>query len=719
MLLVVATLLALCVPALAADNAVVVDSDIATYADSSSLDSLVLLKPWYHSGAGASVAVDGDSGSDSGSGGSGIGRAYDCYLYSSIPNSYSKCDIPRDYAFYFTVDGVEHSFYWEFSTIENSSGDSSTSLYSVYDGNRRWVSSSFSSSLDFKWFVYYQNTSKGVYMSAQAYYLRDDGSESWFRGYLNSGPINSYTLSASYSYPASFSNVRISSVRPGSSEPSPSVESVNYSFGMTLATYSQSGFGNSYPEGAYTDFPGWTEQLSTNKLYELPAGSSISNNFTVSVSGIDGVDAPMPSATLYVYSVDTNGDAKDLLLTNSKPCPSLSDARTYDYTFHFTTSLLKSAKFYSSALLYRLELTAESGKSFDGRTVSFSIPSGYEVFVKRLGSTSSDTDESIDDTTKDIYGEIVSNNANVIAKLNTIIDLLKQLLTKADTINLSINKCASLIPSGSSGGGSSSDWTHDTGGYTWTQDGEAELTVPQYLGYALSAFKGKIVSSGIALSPNGLGSDSTNYFYSRWAQFGDNVTDANRWRVQTISDNSQYSWLYQVANGVQTSGMVAEALMNWSNPSYAMSAPSETANYSWFNAVLDALQGSETDKPLEDATEDAKDALTDFVKDEKDKITDSISIGKTLTDALDTGLSIDQTNSTISGLFDDTSDTYYRWFSSETEQDLFPGASDVSTQSADVEPSAQDVADSQVEWVLVPYGSASDLISDFFGGDDQ
>lgn len=712
MLLVAATLLALCVPALAADDAVVdADSDIAAYADSSSLDSLVLLKPWYHSGAGASVAVDGGSGSGGSSG--EIGRSYDFYA----PNDTKDFDIPSDYTLYYSFKGVEHSLY--FDLVSNDDG--TFSIVPYFDGviSSFPVQRSFPVAPVFSWYVTYANDTSPKRVSTCAMvhfeYSGASGSLAYFFNRTSSGD------SPSGSYPSDFSSVRVSSSRPGSSvpEPSPSVESVNYTFGMTLATYSQSGFGNSYPEGAYTDFPGWTDQLSTNKLFELPAGSSISNNFTVSVSGIDGTDAPKPSATLYVYSVDTNGNAKDLLLTNSKPCPSLSNNRTYDYTFHFTTSLLKSAKLYSSALLYRLELTAESGKSFNGRTVSFAIPSGYEVFVKRLGSTSSDTDESIDDTTKDIYGEIVSNNANVIAKLNTIIDLLKQLLTKADTINLSINKCASLIPSGSTGGGSSSDWTHDTGGYTWTQDGEAELTVPQYLGYALSAFKGKIVSSGTALSPNGLGSDSTNYFYSRWAQFGDNVTDANRWRVQTISDNSQYSWLYQVANGVQTSGMVAEALMNWSNPSYAMSAPSETANYSWFNAVLDVLQGSESDKPLEDATQDAKDALTDYVKDEKSKISDSISIGKTLTDGLDTGLSIDQINSTISGLFDDTSDTYYRWFSSETEQDLFPGASDVSTLSADDEPSAQEIADSQVEWVLVPYGSVSDLISDSFGGDDQ
>ena len=710
MLLVSATLFALCVPALAADDAVVADSDIATYADSSSLDSLVLLKPWYHSGAGASVTVDGDSGSDSGSSGSGIGRAYE-FLSVNVTNTYDSCAIPGDYTLYFTYSDIyQHSLYFD---VVFHSDSNKYWVVPYYDGVAKYVNCILDSEpVDFKWDVHYYNRSSSTTLiTAVGYCKMADGTEKKF----------SFQESFGSNYPASFSDIRVSSVRPGSSEPepSPSVDSVNYTFGMTLATYEQSGFGNAYPEGAYTDFPGWTEQLSTNKLFELPAGSSISNNFTVSVSGIDGTDAPKPSATLYVYSVDTNGNAKDLLLTNSKPCPSLSNDRTYDYTFHFTTSLLKSAKFYSSALLYRLELTAESGKSFNGRTVSFAIPSGYEVFVKRLGSTSSDTDESIDDTTKDIYGEIVSNNANVIAKLNTIIDLLKQLLTKADTINLSINKCASLIPSGSAGGGSSSDWTHDTGGYTWSQDGEAELTVPQYLGYALSAFKGKIVSSGTALSPNGLGSDSTNYFYSRWAQFGDNVTDANRWRVQTISDNSQYSWLYQVANGVQTSGMVAEALMNWSNPSYAMSAPSETANYSWFNAVLDALQGSESDKPLEDATKDAKDALTDYVKDEKSKISDSISIGKTLTDGLDTGLSIDQANSAISGLFDKSSSDYYPWFTSETDKDLHPGASDVATQSADFEPSAQDVADAQTEWVIVGYGSASELLSSFFGGDSD
>lgn len=41
----------------------------------------------------------------------------------------------------------------------------------------------------------------------------------------------------------------------------------------------------------------------------------------------------------------------------------------------------------------------------------------------------------------------------------------------------------------------------------------------------------------------------------------------------------------------------------------------------------------------------------------------------------------------------------------------------MSTLSLDDEPSSQDVADSETVWVIDPYASSSDLVSDFFGGE--
>lgn len=133
--------------------------------------------------------------------------------------------------------------------------------------------------------------------------------------------------------------------------------------------------------------------------------------------------------------------------------------------------------------------------------------------------------------------------------------------------------------------------------YTTDQSNDASVSVGEYLTYALHGFKGTITSSGNIIASNDLGSDSKDYFLTRWANMNSNatITDANRWRVQTVSDNSQYSWLYQVASGAGSMQLLTDALMNWSNPSFGMYSPADTANYSWFNQVLDAVNNSNVD----------------------------------------------------------------------------------------------------------------------------
>lgn len=133
--------------------------------------------------------------------------------------------------------------------------------------------------------------------------------------------------------------------------------------------------------------------------------------------------------------------------------------------------------------------------------------------------------------------------------------------------------------------------------YTTDQSNDASVSVGEYLTYALHGFKGTITSSGNIIASNDLGSDSKDYFLTRWANMNSNatITDANRWRVQTLSDNSQYSWLYQVASGAGSMQLLTDALMNWSNPSFGMYSPADTANYSWFNQVIQAVNDSKAD----------------------------------------------------------------------------------------------------------------------------
>ena len=364
--------------------------------------------------------------------------------------------------------------------------------------------------------------------------------------------------------------------------------------------------------------------------------------------------------------------------------------------------------------------------------------------------------------------------------------------------------------------------------YTTDQSNDASVSVGEYLTYALHGFKGTITSSGYIIASNDLGSDSKDYFLTRWANMNSNatITDANRWRVQTVSDNSQYSWLYQVASGAGSMQLLTDALMNWSNPSFGMYSPVDTANYSWFNQVLQAVNSSKADvsdlakdstlyavyssgktlntkidtlngkvatettlsklyntftvnraygsinsfgdgkgntaitaskvtqssytkgvldslyslmvgevalnnnllrldeilatkndRDLKNATDGFKPTVTDYVSDKGSNYGDSFTIGDTISGGLKPDLSTSDASSAIGGLFSPESSDYWGWFSSATDSDLHPAASGVSTLSLDDEPSSQDVADSETVWVINPYVSSSDLVSDFFGGE--
>lgn len=132
---------------------------------------------------------------------------------------------------------------------------------------------------------------------------------------------------------------------------------------------------------------------------------------------------------------------------------------------------------------------------------------------------------------------------------------------------------------------------------------------------------------------------------------------------------------------------------------------------------LDEILATENDRALEDATDDTKVTVKDYVSDKKSNFGDSFTVGSTVTDGLKSDLSTAQASSAVSGLFSPDSGDYWGWFSSDTDSNLHPGASSAVTVSLDSEPSAQDVADSETVWVINPYASSSDLISDFFGGE--
>lgn len=373
--------------------------------------------------------------------------------------------------------------------------------------------------------------------------------------------------------------------------------------------------------------------------------------------------------------------------------------------------------------------------------------------------------------------------------------------------------------------------------FTWDQNNNAQLSPAQYFAYALHGLKGTFTNSGtlISMTPdNGSGvgyvyDASKDYFASTWvgSRPGVTSTDANRWRIQTLSDNHSGSWMYQIAHSVAQSGLTMEALMNWSNSDGGtLFVPATSAKYSWFYQMLQAvnssksdvsglateatskliqqtlltnqandatyfgriiselasqstlssfydvfsekyylptytsqnpgefstgyyvnrsfssglinlLQGNNTgliaindnirnldnilrtenDQKLLETTDNKKTYVNDFVYTRDDSYYQSFEIGSMIQDTLSPDIYVGDATNALGDLLQGTNDDYWGWFSSSTDSDLHPAASGVSTLSLDDEPSSQDVADSETVWVINPFASSSDLVSDFFGGE--
>lgn len=132
---------------------------------------------------------------------------------------------------------------------------------------------------------------------------------------------------------------------------------------------------------------------------------------------------------------------------------------------------------------------------------------------------------------------------------------------------------------------------------------------------------------------------------------------------------------------------------------------------------LDNFLRTENDRQLLKTTDNKKTYVNDFVYTRDDSYYQSFEIGSMIQDTLSPDIDAGSATTALGELLSGTNEDYWGWFSSATDSDLHPDASGVSTLSLDDEPSSQDIADSETVWVINPYASSSDLVSDFFGGE--
>lgn len=195
--------------------------------------------------------------------------------------------------------------------------------------------------------------------------------------------------------------------------------------------------------------------------------------------------------------------------------------------------------------------------------------------------------------------------------------------------------------------------------------------------------------------------------------------DSNLYDLYDVYANSLYNFSNYSLNADGSLGQGAGSSVNFAKATNNNLRSLGTELFAINSNILklDEILATENDRALEDATDDTKVTVKDYVSDKKSNFGDSFTVGSTVTDGLKSDLSTAQASSAVSGLFSPDSGDYWGWFSSDTDSNLHPGASSAVTVSLDSEPSAQDVADSETVWVINPYASSSDLISDFFGGE--
>lgn len=155
--------------------------------------------------------------------------------------------------------------------------------------------------------------------------------------------------------------------------------------------------------------------------------------------------------------------------------------------------------------------------------------------------------------------------------------------------------------------------------------------------------------------------------------------------------------------------------------SYLTNASFVAAMSGGFGAVVDGLLllanvvADPQDKEIRDNTVDQKTTAGDYLKTTAtaDKYSGALGLNNTLSDALNTGVSIDDANSAVSSFTTDSSAEAWTWFSQPVLDDLDPSASSASTLSLDDE---SESFDDDVVWVLDPYASADSILDDFFAG---
>lgn len=155
--------------------------------------------------------------------------------------------------------------------------------------------------------------------------------------------------------------------------------------------------------------------------------------------------------------------------------------------------------------------------------------------------------------------------------------------------------------------------------------------------------------------------------------------------------------------------------------SYLINASFVAAMSGCFGAVVDGLLllanvvADPQDQEIRDNTVDQKTTAGDYIKTTAtaDKYSGALGLNNTLSDALNTGVSIDDANSAVSSFTTDSSAEAWTWFSQPVLDDLDPSAGSVSTLSLDDE---SESFDDDVVWVLDPYASADSILDDFFAG---
>lgn len=172
-------------------------------------------------------------------------------------------------------------------------------------------------------------------------------------------------------------------------------------------------------------------------VYTVPAGSTVSYDFSVSVDGVSGFGSDDCPAVMSMDFFGPDGQISG----GTQSLSTYSSVSSGKYIYHFTGTATIPKDFYSFADF----LVEFSSSYFGGKTLTVNLES-CSVRVTALGESGS-VESPADQVINNINNTLIKNNTEVITQITAVIGILNNLFENSVTVNAYLDSLVGEINS--------------------------------------------------------------------------------------------------------------------------------------------------------------------------------------------------------------------------------------------------------------------------------